>query len=237
MLLKVLIVDDEPIARDILTEYVAKVPDIELAGTCANAVEVFAFLNKNHVDVVLLDINMPEITGVELLQTLRNPPMVIFTTAYSEYAVESYEHNAIDYLLKPIAFNRFAQAINKAVTANVVDNTVPQKAQAEDSFFVKSDGKLIKVLLNELYYIEALKDYVKLWLNNNTLIVHSTMKNMEEQLKRYDSFLRIHKSFLINLKHVSEVEGNMIKLGEYTTLIGNTYKDAVMDELAKHRLL
>lgn len=235
MPLKVLIVDDEPIARDILTEYVAKVPDIELAGTCTNAVEVFAFLNKHEVDILLLDINMPEITGIELLQTLRNPPMVIFTTAYSEYAVESYELNAIDYLLKPIAFDRFVQAINK-VLSKKADSVSSQKTQTEDSFFVKSDGKLVKVLLNELYYVEALKDYVKLWLKDSSLIVHSTMKNMEEQLKRYDSFLRVHKSFLINLSHVTEVEGNMLKLGAYTTLVGNTYKEEVMRVLTKYRL-
>lgn len=235
MLLKVLIVDDEPIARDILTEYVSKVPDIELAGTCTNAVEVFAFLNKNEVDIMLLDINMPEITGIELLQTLRNPPMVIFTTAYSEYAVESYELDAIDYLLKPIAFDRFVQAINK-VLSKKTDSVSSQKTQTEDSFFVKSDGKLVKVLLNELYYVEALKDYVKLWLKDSSLIVHSTMKNMEEQLKRYDSFLRVHKSFLINLSHVTEVEGNMLKLGAYTTLVGNTYKEEVMRVLTKYRL-
>ncbi len=235
MPLQVLIVDDEPIARDILTEYVVKVPDIELAGTCANAVEVFAFLNKHEVDILLLDINMPEITGIELLQTLRNPPMVIFTTAYSEYAVESYELDAIDYLLKPIAFDRFVQAINK-VLSKKTDTVSSQKTQTEDSFFVKSDGKLVKVLLNELYYVEALKDYVKLWLKDSSLIVHSTMKNMEEQLKRYDSFLRVHKSFLINLSHVTEVEGNMLKLGAYTTLVGNTYKEEVMKVLTKYRL-
>ncbi len=236
MSLKVLIADDEPIARDILTAYVGKVPTLELVGACSNALEVFAMLNKQEVDLLLLDINMPEVTGMDLLRSLKDPPMVIFTTAYSEYAIESYELNAIDYLLKPIAFDRFVQAVQKAIDNSKERNGLQEQNSLEDSFFVKTEGKLVRVFLDELYYVEGMKDYVRLWLKDGSLVIHSTMKSMEDMLQKFQTFLRVHRSSLINLKHVSEVEGNMIRLGIYTTLIGNTYKDDVLKTLDKYRL-
>lgn len=237
MILKVLIADDEPIARDILTDYVSKAPMLELVATCSNALEVFAELNKQKVDLLLLDINMPEITGMDLLRSLKEPPMVIFTTAYSEYAIESYELNAVDYLLKPISFDRFMKAVSKAQDVHSVKDVAAAPSPKDDVIFVKSDGKHIRVELSELVLIEGVKDYVRLHLQNSSLLVHSTMKNMEEQLATYNDFLRVHKSYLVNLKHIREIDGNMLRLGDTTVVVGNTYKDKVAEILNRFKTI
>lgn len=235
--LKVLIADDEPIARDIVLAYSGKLPMLQVVGTCKNAVEVFEALSKQEVDILLLDINMPEITGIDLLKTLRNPPQVIFTTAYSEYAVESYELNAVDYLLKPFSFDRFAKAINKAAALIDQPTATPQHSVQDNTLFVKSDGKLVRIQLEELLLIEGLKDYVKLWAGDKPLLVHSTMKNLEEQLAQYPHFVRAHRSYIINIAHIREVEGNTLRLGPHEVVIGNTYRDKVFEVLDRMRLL
>lgn len=233
--LKILIADDEPIARDIIIAYVAKMPMLEVAATCQNAIEVFETLNKQTIDILFLDINMPEISGIDLLKSLRNPPLVIFTTAYSEYAVESYELNAVDYLLKPISFERFAKAVNKAISLR--EEKPPGTPTQDNSLFVKSDGKLVRIDINELLLIEGVKDYVKLWAGDKPLMVHSTMKNMEEQLAQYQHMVRVHKSYIVNLSKVREVEGNALRLGQHEVVIGSTYREKVFELLDKWRLL
>lgn len=233
--LRVVIADDEPIARDILTGFIEKVPGLVLAGSCKNAVEVFELLAKTETDLLLLDINMPEISGVELLKTLRNPPMVIFTTAYSEYAVESYELHAIDYLLKPIPFDRFTRAINKAFD-KAAQKEKPQSAPADTTVFVKSDGKLVKIDLTEVLYVEGMKDYLKIWLKDSHIIIHNTLKNMEDLLDKYSDFLRVNRSYIVNLSKVNAIEGNMLHLDGHTLVIGNTYKEKVMSVFDKYRL-
>lgn len=237
MPLKIAIADDEPIARDIMEAYVSKMPDLQLVGLCQNAPEVFELLTKEEVDVLLLDINMPEITGIELLKTLRNPPMVIFTTAYSEYAVESYELNAVDYLVKPIPFERFVKAIHKAQEAIKPAPAQPSPEKKEDAHvFVKSEGKLVKLDIEEVIYVEGMKDYVKIWTTAQPVIIHSTLKNMEEQLSKYAGFLRVNKSYIVHLSKVTELEGNMIHLGEYTVIIGTTYRDEVQKIFEQYRI-
>lgn len=239
--LAILIVDDEPLARDILETYLQKVPDVQLAGTCKNALEAFSFLSKQQVDVMLLDINMPEISGMDFLKTLKNPPTIIFTTAYSQYAVESYELNAVDYLLKPISFERFLKAINKAIDATKQKNTtVVENANvlnAKDNIlFVKSDGKLVKIDLTQLWFVEGLKDYVRLWTDSGKVIVHSTMKNFEEQLSALPGFVRVSKSYIINMKYVSEVDGNIIRIKDQMISIGNTYKEQIYELFNKYKM-
>lgn len=236
--LNVLIADDEPIARNILLAYCAKIPAIKVVATCKNAIEAISELNKANVDLMLLDINMPEITGADLLKTLRNPPPAIFTTAYSEYAVESYEMNVVDYLLKPFSFDRFAKAINKAIEKKETSNNTENDTSVTDrTLFIKSDGKLVKINLAELHLIEGVKDYVKLWVGDQSYMVHSTMKNMEEQLAVYTNMLRVHKSYIVNISHVQEVDGNMLKLGNQTVVVGNTYKDAFSEAFSRYRLI
>lgn len=242
--LKVLIVDDEPLARDVIESYVLKIPELQLCGTCANALEAFSALNKQHIDLLLIDINMPEITGPDFIRSLKEPPLVIFTTAYSQYAVESYELNAVDYLLKPISFDRFLKAIHKvtdllqkkAETTTVAHN--PSNATFGDNvLFVKSDGKYMKVDVSQLWLIEGLKDYLKLHTDSGKIIVHSTMKNFEEQLANNTAFVRVNKSYIINMKFITEIDGNMIRIKDQHIPIGNTYKEIVHKLFDNHKLL
>lgn len=236
-MIRVAIVDDEPLAQEILQSYLQKLPEAELVGVCKNALEAFALLNKQTVDLLLLDINLPEITGIDFLKSLKHPPKVIFTTAYTEHALESYELNAIDYLIKPIAFDRFLRAINK-----VQNELQPAKKQANTSsseklLFVRSEGKWIKIDLRKLWFVEGLKDYVRLWTDDGRITVHSTMKNFEEQLKPYSNFVRVHKSHIINLEYISEVDGSSIQIKDQFIAIGNTYKEEVQKIIDGYRLL
>lgn len=228
--IKVLIVDDEPIARDILKVYAGKIPQLQLVATCKNATEAMNVLQAETVDMLLLDINMPGASGIELIKQLNNPPLIILTTAYPQYAVESYELNAVDYLLKPFSFERFEKAIQKA--AELLEHK-----KADDSIFIKCDGKLVKISIDELEIIEAVKDYVKLWTGGKGLMVLSTMKNIEEQLSPYPQIVRVHKSYIVNIAHVREVSGNSIHTKTREIPIGNTYKEMVIEIIRKYRLI
>ncbi len=227
--IKVLIVDDEPIARDILKVYAGKIPQLQLVATCKNAIEAMNVLHTEPVDILLLDINMPGTSGIELIKQLNKSPLIILTTAYPQYAVESYELNTVDYLLKPFSFERFEKAIQKATELLVHKKT-------DDSIFVKCDGKLVKVSIDELEIIEAVKDYVKLWTGEKGLMVLSTMKNMEEQLSAYPQMVRVHKSYIVNVQHVKELSGNTIYTASHEVPIGNTYKEMVTEVFNKYRL-
>ncbi len=241
-MIRVLIVDDEPLAQDVMETYISKLPDLELVGKCNNALEAFSLLNTTKVDLMLLDINMPEISGIDFLKTLKNPPRVIFTTAYSEYAVQSYELDVIDYLVKPISFERFFKAIGKAKEFIEASASGHQKQGTvidtkENFMFVKSDGKLVKIDLAKLWFVEGLKDYIRLWTDTGKIVVHSTMKNFEELLSELPMFLRVNKSFIVNIKHVSEVDGNVIRIKNEMITIGNTYKDKVSQIFDANKLL
>lgn len=227
--IRVILVDDEPIARDILKVYAAKLPQLEVIATCKNAVEAMNVLNNETADLLLLDISMPGMSGIELVKQLVNPTLVILTTAYPQYAVESYELNAVDYLLKPFSFDRFEKAIRKA-------SELLEHKKADDGIFVKCDGKLVKVSINELEIIEAVKDYVKLWTGDRNMMLLSTMKNMEEQLSAYPQMVRVHKSYIVNIAHVREVSGNTIRAKTREIPIGNTYKEMVIEVINKYRL-
>ncbi len=240
--IQVLVVDDEPIARDILETYVGKVPFLQLAGSCRNALEAFGFLGNNKVGLLLLDINMPEISGINFLKTLKDPPLVIFTTAYAEYAVESYELNAVDYLLKPISFDRFLKGVNKAAdilraTTETATNITTATAVADNMMFVKSEGKLVRIDLEKLWLIEGLKDYVRLWTDTGKIIVHGTMKSFEEQLSAQKNFIRVHKSYIANTKYVIEIDGNSLRIKDQLITIGSTYRDEVLAIFNRYKLL
>ena len=237
-----MIVDDEPLAREILEDFVRKTPDCEVVASCKNAIEAFAVLSRQPVDLLLLDIDMPEISGLELLQTLKQAPPVIFTTAYSQFALESYDHNAVDYLLKPIAFSRFLKAIDKVrdlaqhsrASAGTTNASIPIQG---NSLFVKSDGKLVKVIPDQLLFVEGLKDYLKLWTATGNLVVYGTMKHMEEQLTKHGDFMRVNKSYIVNLASVREVDGNLIRIKEHEIPIGNTYWSEVQEAFNRLKLL
>jgi DNA-binding LytR/AlgR family response regulator len=239
--IRVAIIDDEPLATEVLQNYISKIPGAVLAGTCKNALEAFALLNRENVDLMLLDINMPEMNGMDFFKTLRNPPLAIFTTAYSQYAVESYDLNAVDYLLKPIPFDRFAKAINKAIEilnpAPKPATGAPATATGDRLMFVRSEGKWIKIDLAKVWFVEGLKDYVRLWADDGRITVHSTMKNFEEQLAPYSNFVRVHKSHIVNLEYISEVDGNSITIKDQMIAIGSTYRDEVQRVLNGYKLL
>jgi DNA-binding LytR/AlgR family response regulator len=236
---RVLIVDDEPIARGIMETYVAMVPQLELVGTCANAVEAFAVMNTERVDLLLLDIDMPQVNGLSFLRSLRQAPKVIFTTAYPQHALESYELDAVDYLLKPLQVERFLKAVGKVInggaSASIEPVASPGKG-ASDMMFVKSEGRLVKIDLGEVQAIEGLKDYVVFHTLTGKLTIHSTMKALEEKLRASPDFIRIHKSYIVNLRYVTEVDGNCMRVGKLMLGIGSTYQEGVMGRLAGFRL-
>jgi len=241
--MNILIVDDEPLARTLLETYVQKMPGLTLAGMCENALEAFSVLNTQTIDLLFLDINMPEINGIDFIKALKNPPAVVFTTAYAEFAVESYNLNAVDYLLKPITFDRFMKAVDKAKNTDdnkretITASHIQGMKTPDDILFIKSEGKMVKIDLSELWFVEGLKNYVRLWLNNGKVIVHSTMKSFEDQLASNPQFIRINKSYIVNLKYISEIDGNAIKVKTELLTIGSTYKDDVQKIIDKYKFV
>jgi DNA-binding LytR/AlgR family response regulator len=223
MSINCLAIDDEPLALDVIEEYVNKVPFLNLTGKFTDPVEATAELHKGSIDLIFLDIQMPDLTGLEFLNTLERKPAVIFTTAYDEYALESYDFNTIDYLLKPISFDRFMKAVNKAqeLLSSGAD-------AAENKFiFIKSDYKIHKIATDDIAYIEGYKDYVRIYTPEKRFVTRESMKNMEALLSK-DQFLRIHRSYIISIDKFSAIEGNMIILGEEKLPIGKSYKEQVM---------
>lgn len=229
MKIKVLIVDDEPRAHTVLQNYIARMPELELAGDCFNAIEAYQFLKKEEVDLLFLDITMPEIDGFGFLRMLETPPGIIFTTAHSEFAVESYDYNAIDYLKKPIPFERFLKAVNKAM--HQIENyvsMVPQKKSIE----LKIDGELQAVSLDKIFYIQSLGNYVKIFTDKKNHLIQVTTKELEEQLPK-NAFLRIHKSFIVNRSRISHVSDEEVSIGEMKLPIGKTFKKYVKERVGK----
>lgn len=239
-----LIVDDEPLALDVLETYITKLPEFKLAGRCANAIEANDFLRKNQVDLIFLDIQMPQVSGVEFLKTLTKPPMVIFTTAFSNYAVEGYELNAIDYLLKPISFERFMKAANKAIERHESgrrDESSEETSAGEgvEFFFVKADKKLVKVKYDEILYIEGLKDYVIIRLENGRVVTLQTMKSLEDKLP-LSRFKRIHRSYIVSLDKIHAIDGTSVDVYEKGVIkqlpIGKNYRDEILELVNKNKL-
>ena len=247
-MLNTIIVDDEPLARDILETYIEQIPELNLVAKCSNALEANNILQSEEVDLMFLDIQMPQVTGTEFLKSLNNPPMVVFTTAYPNYAIEGFELDALDYLLKPIPMDRFMKAVNRAVemknlfsstnpeTAEIVDRPAGEK---EDFVFVKSDKKLVKIHYSDIIYIEGLKDYVIIRCKGTRVITLQTMKSLEARMPA-NIFKRIHRSYIVNLDEINAVVGNMVEVtekGQSKNLpIGKNYKDELLDIVNKNRL-
>ncbi len=228
-MINTIIVDDEPLALDILESHIEKIPELNLVARCNNAIEANAALREHEVDLMFLDIQMPQLTGVEFMKSLTNPPMAIFTTAYAEYAVEGFNLEAVDYLLKPISFDRFLKAANKAIDKFKVERTANLSTNAQDDFFfVKSDKKMMKVFYKDILYIEGLKDYVIIRTETGRVITLQTMKSLVEKLPS-EMFQRIHRSYILNLTKLIAIEGNMVELKEKGQSkmipIGKNYRD------------
>lgn len=227
---KCIIADDEPIARQILENYLESFPNLELAASCKNAFEVLEVLENNQIDVLFLDINMPKISGLSLLKTLQKRPNVIITTAYPEFALEGFELSVTDYLVKPFSLERFMQAIQKVTKkqTNVIETVVKEKKAAE-SIFVKSDKKIIKLNFDAIFYAEAYGNYVKIY-SDNMILTAQTLSDFLEKLSH--SFIRIHKSYVINFNHLKMIDGNQVILENNSKLpIGKSYKKELLDRL------
>lgn len=230
MIIQCIIVEDEPLARDILETYVRDHPSLKLADSCKDAFEAQTSLAEKHCDLLFLDINMPQVSGINLLRTLVSPPLVIFTTAYPEFAVEGYELSAVDYLLKPFSFERFLKAVNKAQT--ILRSSAPKMPApgTNDFLFFKVDRKLKKVEVADIRFAEAIGDYVKLHTNQEVLVLSESLRNLREQLPE-SLFFRIHKSYIISLNHIEFVEGNYVRLGQSDLPIGASYREEFMEKL------
>jgi len=238
-MIRALIVDDEPLAQEILESYIESLPNLELIAKCSNAIEANEVLKDVDVDIIFLDIQMPQITGIEFVKSLKNPPLIVFTTAYADYAVEGFELSATDYLLKPISMDRFMQAVNKVEQElnNRGANTGPTKA--EDFFFVKADKKLVKVNHSDIIYIEGLKDYVIIRLKEGRVITLQTMKSLEAKLPS-NKFRRIHRSYIVATNEIKALMGNMVEITEHAKTkllpIGKNYKEELLKVINENRL-
>ncbi|MEO0006241.1 MAG: hypothetical protein RJA20_437 [Bacteroidota bacterium] len=244
-MLKVIIVDDEPLALDVLETYISRIPQMELIGRYSNALEANEAIRNNEVDLMFLDIQMPQLTGTDFVKTLHNPPMVVFTTAYPNYAIQGFDLNALDYLLKPISFERFMKAVNKALEQKELsqhEHTTTVTSAINDGldfFFVKADKKLLKVNFEDIVYIEGLKDYVIIRLLQGRVITLQTMKSLEDRLPR-NKFKRIHRSFIVSLDKITAIEGSMVEVQEKERPkllpIGKNYRDELLELIEKNRL-
>src|SRR3954454_6885439 len=227
-----LIIDDEPPAREILKQHIAGVEALELAGTCSNAVEAVSFLKEHPVDLLLLDIQMPQLLGTNFIRTLKNPPKVIFTTAYRKYAVEGFELDAVDYLLKPISFERFLKAVNKGRQLNISTSrsTMPiptstekQNGQSNSFLYFRAERKMVKVFFRDILYVEGLKDYIKIVMDTKTIVTKYVLSTLEEMLPA-NEFLRIHKSYIVAISKIDSYNADTIHIAKHGLPIGRLYK-------------
>jgi DNA-binding LytR/AlgR family response regulator len=230
--IKCIITDDEPLARKGLQGYIDKIDFLELVGVCEDAVQLNSLLKQQQADLLFLDIEMPYVTGIDFLKNMTQPPKVIFTTAYEQYAIKGYELDVLDYLLKPISFERFLKAANKAYDyfAGAVTNQ-------GNYLFIKTDNKLEKVNLNELLFVEAMENYVALYTPDKKLITHSTLKALQEKLPA-SQFIQPHKSYLVNIQCIQSIEANILHVGgKYQIPISKYQKEEIMEKIVNNKLL
>lgn len=232
--MRALAIDDEPLALAVIETFVKKTPAIKYFEKISSSVEALKYLENNEVDIIFLDINMPEITGIELAAQIPDSTMIIFTTAYEKYALKGFDLNAIDYLLKPISFDRFSKAITKAESH--YSKNIPVASEKRDDFLmIRVDYATVKVSIEDVYYVEGLKDYIKIVTKDKNYVTKSTMKNIE--LKITDlGFMRVHKSFIINLNKFSIIENNHISIGDKKIPIGSGYRDELNSYVEKFKL-
>lgn len=245
-MLRAIIVDDEPLALDVLETFIGRMPgQLELVAKCSNAPQAQKMLESEDIDLMFLDIQMPQVTGIDFLRGLDNPPLTIFTTAYSEYALDGFELNAVDYLLKPISFKRFEKAVARAGELHELmqkKEDIPTRDEIEmnkDFFFVKSDKKLVRVKFEDIIYIEGLKDYVIIRMEAGRVITLQTMKSLESKLPSH-IFRRIHRSYIVNMDKINAIMGNMIEVTEKRDTkhlpIGKNYREDLLRMINENRL-
>lgn len=221
--IRCVVVDDEPPAIDVLSNYISAVSSLQLVGTCNNAVEALSLLRSTSVDLVFLDIQMPQLLGTDLLRTLHNPPKVIFTTAYRKFALEGFELNAVDYLLKPISFERFLKAVNRVMDARLATQ---QQEPSDQYIYFRSDRKMHKVQIDEIVFIESLKDYIKVVTTGKTIVTKQSISSIEERLPK-SSFIRIHRSFIVSLHKIQSYTSELIAIGNAELPVSRMYRHEV----------
>jgi len=235
-MIRCIAIDDEPLALDVLEDFVQQVPFLELVRTCQSAVEALEILHQENIQLIFLDIQMPQISGVQFLKSLERRPKVIFTTAYPDYALEGFNLDAVDYLLKPFTFERFLKAVNKAYQQINIMNTgenVAEKPVTKDYMFVKSGYDIIRIQYNDIRYIEGLKDYVKIHTDGKTIVSLMSMKILAEELPQ--QFVRIHRSFIVNFERITLVQKKKVHIQSVEIPIGEVYREAFLDKLRQER--
>jgi DNA-binding LytR/AlgR family response regulator len=222
-----IIVDDEPLSRDVLHKYIADTPQLELKATLDNAISAVDYLNQNQVDLVFLDINMPKLSGINLVKSLINPPLIVFTTAYPQFAVDGFELDAVDYLLKPFSFERFLKAVNK-VSDKLSKTEIPE----QNYLVIKADKKLHRIRQDEILYFESAGDYVKIFFGDQMIVAHETMKNLEQTLP-WEMFYRTHRSYIVALDKITFIEGNQLKIAEVMVPVSPDRKEELLGLIQK----
>lgn len=227
--IKCLIVDDEPMARDVIRRYIEKLPILQLAGECGNAIDALVFLHNEPVDLIFLDIRMPHLNGTDFVKSLRNIPKIIFTTAYKEYALEGFELDVVDYLLKPIRMDRFLRAVSKAfpqkneeLTGSRTTSFSPDKKINSGFIYLKADRKMVKVMLEDIFYIESSGDYLKVFTQNNSITTRQTISSIEAMLSE-EEFIRIHRSYIVSIQKINSFTHEMVEIGKNELPIGKFY--------------
>lgn len=230
MKIRTIIVEDEPLAREGLKSYIREIDSLELCAVCENALDANEVLKEEKPDLMFLDIQMPKITGIDFLKSLQSPPMVILTTAYPNYALQGFELDVVDYLVKPYPFDRFLKAVNKAKDLYHLKQHPKEYPSTKDAIFLKVDNILKRVILNDIIYIEGMENYVALHTREGRMITLMTMKSMEETLPS-ENFLRVHKTYIISKNHVKGIEGNEIDMGKVKIPMSRNRRNEIIDEL------
>jgi len=237
MKLKCIIIDDEPVARKVVQEFIEDINFLELIGQAENPLKAMSLLSNNDVDIIFLDINMPKINGIDFVKNTKTNASIIMTTAYADYAVEAFGLDVLDYLVKPISFERFLKACNKAKEVIALKEASINKTQgASDHFFIKCDNQIEKIFYQDLLYAEAMLNYVMLYTSSKKMMVYITIKSLEEQLPA-DIFIKVHKSFIVNINKVNSIEGNILDIAGTKITISQNLREKVLDEILRGKMI
>jgi DNA-binding LytR/AlgR family response regulator len=236
MKLKCLIIDDEPVARKVIKEFIEDIDFLELIDQAENPLKAVSILTTADIDIIFLDINMSKINGIDFIKNSHTTASIIMTTAYAEYAVEAYSLDVLDYLVKPIAFDRFLKACTKALKIHESKKVIPPIQENGDHFFIKCDNQIEKIFYHDLIYAEAMLNYVMLYTHSKKMMVYITIKGLEEQLPP-TIFIKVHKSFIVNMEKVKSIEGNMLNMGDAKITISQNLRETVIAKIVKDKMI